>query len=340
MKEIRTAMIGCGAIAQKRHIPELSSHPNVKFVAFCDSVIERAQRFAVEYGARAFTDYNEMLSEVKPDAVIICTPLVTHAPAAIAAAQARAHVLVEKPMAVSNEEAAAMIDAAQSRGVYLMVAHNQRFMAPHVKARQILKEGRLGKVLTFRTSFGHSGPENWSIDGPQSWFFRKEEAVMGAMGDLGIHKSDLIRFLLEDEVVQVSSMIDTLDKKATEVEDNAVCLLRMRSGAIGTLFASWTCYQGADNSTILWCENGVMKIGTDSKTPLIVELSNGTVERFEFKKQSASGVTNAFVNSILTSNPPSIDGEEGRKSLQVILAAFESQWTGKTVDINHPRRSS
>jgi UDP-N-acetylglucosamine 3-dehydrogenase len=339
MTKIKVAVIGCGAIAQRRHIPEYAENPNIEFVAFCDPVIERAQQYAEEYGAKAYADYEVMLKEIKVDAVSVCTPNVLHAPASIAAANAGAHVLVEKPMATTDEEAAAMIEAAHKNNVYLMVGHNQRFMPPHVKAKEILKSGKLGKVLSFRTSFGHPGPEGWSVDGRESWFFRKEEAVMGSMGDLGVHKSDLIRYFLEDEVASVTGFIGTIHKEDTAVDDNAVCVLRMQSGAIGSLVASWTYYKGEDNSTIFWCENGVMKIGTDPEDQVIVELRDGTVERYKVgaiatnTKQTTSGVVDAFVNSILNQTPPSISGEEGRKSLKVILAAFESQDTGKIINL-------
>lgn len=337
--KIRVAVVGCGSIAKHRHIPEYALNEHVQLVAFADPVLERAEKYAAEYGAKAYADYEEMLKDIQVDAVSVCTPNYLHAPVAIAAANAGAHVLVEKPMAVSRDEGEAMIQAARSNGVYLMVAHNQRYMPPHQKAKEILDSGKLGKVLTFRTSFGHGGPEGWSVDGRNSWFFRKEEAIMGAMGDLGVHKSDLIRYLLGDEVVEVSAFIGTLHKAGTDVDDNATCLLRMSSGAIGTLVGSWTYYKGEDNSTVFWCENGVMKVGTHPDDQVIVELRNGTVERYKVgaistnTKQVTSYVIEAFVDCILNKKEPLITGEEGLKSLNVILGAFESQATGRTVKL-------
>ncbi|MFF2091780.1 Gfo/Idh/MocA family protein [Paenibacillus sp. NPDC058174] len=338
MSKVRVAVIGCGSISKHRHIPEYVSNENVELVAFVDPVIERAQGYAEQHGGKAFADYETMLAEIKPDAVSVCTPNATHAEISIAAAKAGAHVLVEKPMASTDEEAAAMIEAAASNGVKLMVGHNQRFIPAHVKAKQILKSGVLGKVLTFRTSFGHPGPDGWSIDGAGSWFFRKNEAIMGAMGDLGVHKSDLIRWLLDDEASEVAAFIATLDKPG-DVDDNASVLVRMKGGSIGTLVASWTYYKGEDNSTVLWCEKGVMKIGTDPEDQVIVELRNGTVEKHKVgaistnEKQLASGVIDAFVDAIVNDTTPEVTGEEGRKSLAVILSAFESQASGKFVEV-------
>jgi UDP-N-acetylglucosamine 3-dehydrogenase len=339
MSKLRVAVIGCGAIAQRRHIPEYAENEHVELVAFSDPNLERAEEMAKRYGGKAFKDHDELLKEIKPDAVSVCTPNVTHAPISIAAAKAGAHVLVEKPMATSDEEAEQMIQAAKEAGVILMVGHNQRFMPPHVKAKEILQSGKLGKVISFRTSFGHPGPEGWSLDGRDSWFFRKEEAAMGAMGDLGVHKADLIRWLLDDEVEQVAGFIGTLDKKDTDVDDNAICILRMKSGAIGSLVASWTYYRGEDNSTVFWCENGVMKIGTDLRDQVIVELRDGSVERYQVgeiatnEKQTKSGVIDAFVDSILNGTASPVPGEEGRKSLRVVLAMFESQQSGKIVTV-------
>jgi Predicted dehydrogenases and related proteins len=339
MSKVRVAVIGCGSISKHRHIPEYASNENVELVAFVDPVIERAEEYAAKHGGKAFADYETMLAEVKPDAVSVCTPNYLHASMAIAAANAGAHVLVEKPMAVTDEEAAAMIEAAAKNGVKLMVGHNQRLMPPHVKAKQILESGVLGRVLTFRTSFGHPGPDGWSIDGAGSWFFRKPEAIMGAMGDLGVHKSDLIRYLLNDEVSEVAAFIGTIDK-AGDVDDNANVVVRMQSGAIGSLVASWTYYKGEDNSTVLWCEKGVMKIGTHPEDQVIVELRDGSVEKHRVgeistnTKQLSSGVVDAFIDSIVNDTVPAIPGEEGRKSLKVILSAFESQATGQFIKVN------
>lgn len=339
MSKLRVAVIGCGSIAKHRHIPEYAENSNVELVAFVDPVIERAQRYANEHGGQAFADYKEMLAAVKPDAVSVCTPNYLHAEQTIESAKAGAHVLVEKPMAVTDEEAAAMIEAAKANNVKLMVGHNQRFMPPHQKAKEILQTGVMGKVLTFRTSFGHPGPDAWSIDGADSWFFRKEEAIMGAMGDLGVHKSDLIRWLLDDEVSEVAAFVGTLDKKDTESDDNASCILRMQSGAIGTLVASWTYYKGEDNSTVLWCENGVMRIGTDPVDQVIVELRDGTINKYQTgeistnEKQLSSFVVEKFVDSIINDTEPAVTGEEGRASLKVILDAFESQATGKVIKV-------
>lgn len=170
MSKIKIAVFGCGAIAQRRHIPEYAENELAELVAFADPILERAQAMADQYGGKAYASYEELLASEDVDAVSVCTPNHLHASMAIFAANAGKHVLVEKPMAATAEEGEQMIEAARRNGVFLMVGHNQRLMPPHVKAKEILDSGELGRVLTFRTSFGHPGPEGWSVDGAGSWF--------------------------------------------------------------------------------------------------------------------------------------------------------------------------
>ncbi len=171
----------------------------------------------------------------------VCTPNFLHAPVTIAALQAGKHVLCEKPMATSAAEAAAMNAAAKASGKVLMIGQNQRLAPSHVRAKQMLHSGVLGRVISFRTNFAHPGPEGWSIEGVGGWFFQKEQAFVGAMGDLGVHKADLIRWLLGEEIVEVAAFVDALAGKVNStVDDNAICLFRMAGGAIGSMTVSWS----------------------------------------------------------------------------------------------------
>lgn len=219
MKKLKVAVIGCGSIAQHRHLIEYNQNPNVELVAVCDIVEERVKEIANEYNVEAYTNYEDVLMLANVDAVSVCLPNYLHAPVSIAALHAGKHVLCEKPMATSREEAEEMIAAAEKNDKKLMIAHNQRFVPSHQKARAIIESGEIGKIHSFRSTFGHGGPEGWSADGKDSWFFRKEEAFIGAMGDLGVHKADLLRYLLGEEFVEVASMIETSAKDFAEVDD-------------------------------------------------------------------------------------------------------------------------
>ena len=192
MKSI--GIIGCGRIAQVRHIPEYADHRDARLDAFYDLNPERARELAGTYGGRVYETYEELLEDEKIDAVSICVPNEFHAKISIAALKAGKDVLCEKPMAVTLEECRQMAEAAEETGKCLMIGQNQRLAKGHALARKLIERGDIGKVITFKTTFGHGGPESWSIDpGSNTWFFDKKKAAMGAMADLGIHKTDLIQ---------------------------------------------------------------------------------------------------------------------------------------------------
>jgi predicted dehydrogenase len=343
---VKIGFIGCGAIAQRRHIPEAAAHSDAAVAAVCDVNGPRAKEMGSKYDCPAYDDYRDMLAKVELDAVIVATPNKFHAPQTIAALGQKKHVLVEKPMAGTRDEAKAMIQAAKKARRFLMVGQNQRLMPPHVKAREILDSGRLGKPLTFQTTFKHPGPDGWSLDGAKSWFFRKPEAVMGVCGDLGVHKADLMRFLLGQEFAEAGGFVGTLDKKDWKsgkpigVDDNAFITLRTRGGVIGTMTISWTNYGAMeDNGTVIYCEKGVLLIGTEPGYGVVVNYRDGTRELYKLgaiatnTQQTRSGIMDMFVKSILTNTAPSIDGEEGYKSLDVILTSLEAAAQGKTLKI-------
>lgn len=337
---LKVGVLGCGTIARVRHLLEYDNNKEVEITAVCDIVEERAEEMAKLYGAKAFTDYRDVLENKEIDVISICLPNYLHASVTIAALNAGKHVLCEKPMATSKDEAEAMIAAGKLNEKKLMIAHNQRFVASHQKAKEIIESGKLGKIYSFSTTFGHPGPEEWSIDGAESWFFDKERAFIGAMGDLGVHKADLMRYLM-GEFSEVGAFIETNAKQNTEVDDNAVCILRTESGIIGTLTASWAYVTGGDNSTIIYGENGTLRLEADPVYSLIEEYRDGTIINHQLEKiqtneeggQSNSSIIDYFVTSILENSEPPIPGEEGMKSLEIILAAIESQETRQIVSI-------
>ncbi|MER2141997.1 MAG: Gfo/Idh/MocA family oxidoreductase, partial [Priestia megaterium] len=221
MAKVKIGVIGCGSIAQHRHLPEYKMNEQVELVAVCDINTERANSVAQQYGVKAYTNYEELLASGTVEAVSVCTPNYLHAPISVAALNSGVHVLCEKPMATSEEEAKAMIEAAKTNGKKLMIGHNQRFVASHQKARELIEKGEIGKIYSFRTAFGHGGPEGWSVDGKDSWFFKKDEAFIGAMGDLGVHKTDMLRYILSEEIVEVGAFVESNAKDFANVDDNA-----------------------------------------------------------------------------------------------------------------------
>ncbi|MFP7298899.1 Gfo/Idh/MocA family protein [Neobacillus niacini] len=341
MEKLRVGVIGCGSISQYRHLPEYKLNKNVELAAVCDINEERAQATAEKYGAKAYTSYEELINSGLVDAVSVCTPNYLHAPITIAALNAGLHVLCEKPMATSRKEAEEMVEAAKANDKKLMIAHNQRFVPSHQRARQLIQSGEIGKIYSFRTAFGHGGPEGWSIDGKESWFFEKEKAFVGAMGDLGVHKTDLLRYVLGEEITEVGAFVETNAKDFASVDDNAVCVLKTESGIIGTLAASWAYKGKEDNSTIIYGEKAVLRLEDDPVSSLIVQYVNGEVVNYQLGKiqsndaggQNTSHVINKFVDAIVLDHEVPVTGEEGMKSLEVILAALESNETKQIVRV-------
>jgi predicted dehydrogenase len=238
-------------------------------------------------------------------------------------------------MATTPEDCEAMVQEAKNSGKFLMIGLNQRLAKAHVKAKEIMDSGELGKVIAFQTKFCHPGPEGWT-GRKDSWFFDKSIAAFGAMADLGVHKTDLIYYLTGQKIIKTSAVVTTLDKKFPDgtpitVDDNAFCIYTLENGAVGTMHVSWTNYGTEDNSTKLYCEGGVIRIYDDTKYSLIVEKRNGEVIPYELDLltsneeqtsggRTSTGVIDAVINSIITNTAPSISGESAIHAMKVIFA--------------------
>lgn len=340
---IGVGIAGCGAIATRRHIPEYEMNPNARIVGLFDVVAERSAALAEQHGVKAYCSYEEMLRDPGIQAVSICTANRFHAEMAIQALNAGKHVLCEKPIATTLADAEEMIKTAERCGRNLMIAHNQRLNPIHIRAKEILRDGWIGRPLTFRSFFMHKGPETWSVDrGNGTWFFDKSKAFLGAMCDLGLHKIDLLRWLLDDEFSEATAMLGTLDKKDLEgrpisLDDNGMCILRTRKGIMGMVGAGWTCYCGEENGTTIFGTEGVLRLNEDASYAIIVDRTDGERICIEIGQiqtndhQTASGVIDQFIDELEHGVPPEIDGWEGLKALQVIHACAESSATGQKV---------
>ena len=279
---LNIGVIGCGKIAQVRHIPEYAANENCTLTAFFSPNAKRAEDMAAKYGGKVYASAEELFADPEIDAVSICAANYAHAELSIKALEAGKHVLCEKPMAVTIEDCEAMLAAAEKAGKRLMIGQNQRLAKAHLCAKELLEQGEIGKVVSFRSSFGHGGPETWSISpGKDTWFFDKKRAAMGAMADLGIHKTDLLRFLLGQDVVRTTARLCTLDKRGPNdeligVDDNAFCIYEMSGGAFGTMTASWTYYGAEDNSTVLYGTEGIMRIYDDPAHSIVVIKADGS----------------------------------------------------------------
>ena len=167
---LNIGIIGCGKIAQVRHLPEYEQNPGARIAGLYDLNQERAQALAAQYGAKAYESYEALLADPAIDAVSVCSANVSHAEIAVAALEAGKHVLCEKPMATTLADCEAMVECAKRTGKFLMIGHNQRLAKAHVEAKRLIDQGLIGDIITFRTTFGHGGPETWAINpGKNVW---------------------------------------------------------------------------------------------------------------------------------------------------------------------------
>ncbi len=338
-------IIGCGKIAQVRHLPEYAANPQAKVAGLFDLNQERAQSLAAQWGGKAYSSWEKLVADPTIDAVSVCAANNVHAEITIAALKAGKHVLCEKPMATTLAECEAMVAAARESGKFLMIGQNQRLTKAHMWARKLVEEGAIGEILSFRTTFGHGGPETWSVDpGKGTWFFDKAKAAMGAMADLGIHKTDLIQYLTGQTVVETAAKVTTLDKRGADgqligVDDNAICIYKLSGGAIGTMTASWTFYGAEDNSTVLYGTKGILRIYDDPAYSMKLITAEGEQVLYELEaiqtndNQTKSGIIDCFMDCLVTNTPPAISGESVLTAMRAVFASLEASATGRTVAI-------
>ena len=342
---IKVGIIGCGKIAQVRHIPEYAANPHAEVYGFYDINLARAEELAKQYGGKAYASYEALLADPAIEAVSVCAANHAHAEISIAALKAGKHVLCEKPMAVTLEECEAMVAAAREAGKYLMIGQNQRLAKAHAKAKELIEQGAIGKVLTFRTIFGHGGPETWSIDpGSNVWFFDKTKAAMGAMADLGIHKTDMIQYVLGTKIVKTQAVLTTLDKRDATggligVDDNAICIYQMENGVIGTMTASWTYYAAEDNTTVIYGTKGELRLYDDPKYSVQQINADGTRIDYQIDQiqtndnQTASGVIDLFVDCLVEKKDPEISGENVLHAMKAVFASIQSSAKGCAIEV-------
>ena len=342
---INIGILGCGKIAQVRHIPEYAANPDCRLVGFYNPTKSRAEDMAAKYGGLAYDTAEELLANPEIDAVSVCAANYAHAALSIQALKAGKHVLCEKPMATTLADCEAMVECAKKNGKFLMIGHNQRLAKAHMEAKRLIDAGLIGDIITFRTSFGHGGPETWAIKpGKDTWFFDKSKAAMGVMADLGVHKTDLIQYLTGQRVVRTTARLVTLDKRGEDgeligVDDNAVCIYEMSGGAFGTMTASWTYYGAEDNSTVLYGTKGIMRIYDDPAHSIVVKLADGTMQTYDVEQiqtndnQTKSGVIDLWVDCLKNNRAPEISGESALYAMRAVFASIESSQTGKTVEI-------
>jgi predicted dehydrogenase len=234
-KNLKIGLVGVGAAAQINHIPALKRTEGLELVALCDRDSEKVERVAQKFQVpQAHSRLDDLLADPEIDAVDVCTPNYLHAPMSIAALEAGKHVLCERPLGRSAEEASAMFKAAKKADRLLMCAVQSRFRPDAQLLRTFVEKGDLGGVFYAKTGWLRQRTQ-WDSD---EWRRQKRESGGGVVLDLGFQMLDLSLWILGQPAVQsVTASAHRLRKG--EVEDSATAFLRLETGATLTLEVTW-----------------------------------------------------------------------------------------------------
>lgn len=335
---VNVLIIGCGGIAGFRHIPALRQNPDAVLYGFFDGTPGRAAQKAAEFGGKAFDTLDEALADPGIDAAVICTPTRSHCDLAVRALAAGKHVLCEKPMAVSADDARKMIAASEKANKKLMISHNQRRYHPHIKAKELLDRGEIGRLLTYRTFLGIQGPEYASVDGINNAYFSRAMSGRGVMSDVGSHRIDLMHYIVGSRYQRVLSYTPTLakvkpDGTPIDVDDNSMSIVEMENGVVGLIVNSWTSMSGNDRMTQFFGTEGVITLYREDH-PVVIEYKDGTTAYYDFPENPDQSVTlltdidELFIRCIEEDTEPFVTGEDGLEVVLTLDAIEESNASG------------
>lgn len=324
--KIKVGLIGGGGIANA-HIEGYAEYADqIGITAVADAVAETAERRGAELNAEPYTDYRQMIKDADLDAADICLPHHLHADAIVAAAEAGLHVLCEKPLCLTAEEARAVHTAVQHSGITVMCAHNQLFMPAVAKAKELLEAGTIGTVYEVRTTdsfFNNFDPAT------MGWRAHTETSGGGELIDTGYHPSYLMLYLAGGVPVEAAAMLSTHRLKFMEGEDSAQVLFRFDNGVVGQLVTSWA-YQPAASTERFSAVGELGALHSDGTT-LSYRLRDGQEETFSFDPvQTIPAEIGHFAHCLQTGERPPHSEKEGIEVLGMILAAYQSART-KTI---------
>jgi predicted dehydrogenase len=338
-------IVGCGMISQF-HARAIADVAGAKLVACCDTVAESADRFAASHGCRSYHSLDAMLADQEVDVVTIATPSGLHMEPAVAAARAGKHVIVEKPLEVTLKKCDRIIRACAKHRVHLATVFPSRFHDSSVKLKRAIEGGRFGRLTVgdayvkwYRTQqYYDSGAwrGTWALDGG------------GALMNQAIHSVDLLTWLM-GPVKEVCAQTALLAHERIEVEDTAVATLRFANGALGVIEATTAAYpgylkrieiHGTEGSAVL--EEEDLK-AWDFAKPRAEDAA--ILDEMKRSKSSGGGASDPaaighhghakqfrdMLEAIRRKRSPSIDGREGRRSVEVIQAVYKSAESGGKV---------
>ena len=318
---MRVALIGAGKNGHN-HMLRLAEMDDVEVVGVADPVADNAGAVVAEVGGQTFSDHCSMLDKTRPDAVWVSSPCWLHPEHTIAAAQAGAHVMCEKPMGLKLEDCDRMIAAARESNVKLMVGQSTRYHAPLVEMKRILESGSCGRLVnawSTRTGF-YSRPDSpWRLDGDKSG---------GTVFELHIHEIDFV-CTLGGHPTSVYARTSYCRDDAPSFLDSFSALLSFEGGAYATIEASWNCPLGRSGRGFVGSKGSAEAQGRDSVRVMTVDAEKPSV----VEAAALPTLDEDFVRAIREDAPAPVPGEDGRANVEIGLAIVESGRTGQVVPL-------
>jgi predicted dehydrogenase len=333
--KIGIGIIGAGNIAA-HHVPGyLQAADGARIAAVADVDVERARGLASGLGeVEIFADYRDMLELNQVDAVDICLPHHLHKAAIVAAAAAGKHILCEKPLCLTLDEAAAVTDAIRESGVTLMCAHNQLFLPTVAAARELVRSGKLGKVYAARTTDVFALQVTADTIG---WRGARATSGGGELIDTGYHPNYLLLHLVDSAPVRVAAMLSRHRLQFLEGEDTAHVLVEFADGTIGSIHTGWA-YEPAGSTErfsvageegSIWSDGRVLHFKARGKDPVVMQEAGP-----EPPDTYALEVVD-FVARLRDGRRPLNTEVEGVQVLKLILAAYASAERGQIVELEN-----
>jgi len=335
MSKLKFAILGCGRISYKHIEAMINNYDEAKLAAVCDIVEEKAVERKAQYekaiggsDVKVYTDYIKMLENEEIDVVSIATESGYHAKRAIDCLNRNKHVLIEKPMALSVKDADDIIALAKEKKKKVCVSHQNRFNPPIQKLRRAIEEGRFGRIINGTARILWTRDDNYYKQAP----WRGTKALDGGtLMNQCIHNIDLLQWMIGSEIERIHVERDTFLRNI-EMEDFGAILIRFKNGSIGIVEGSACVYpQNLEETLSIFGEKGTVVIGglavNEIKTWKFADARDYDNECTSTSVDSVYGKGHTplyknFIDAINSNTEPLINGEEGKKAMEIILKAY------------------
>lgn len=343
---MKYALIGCGRISTNHMKAAVNNKLNI--VGVCDILPEKMEEILEKHGLEKeetihrYTDYKELLEKEQPTLVSIATESGNHAEIALYCIEKGVHVIIEKPMAMSIDDANKIINLAEEKNVKVSACHQNRFNVAVQELRKAVEAGRFGKIshgsihVRWNRNKGYYDQASWRGTWAQDG---------GALMNQCIHGIDLLRWMMGDEVEEVYGATRQQFHGYLEAEDVGMAVVKFRNGAIGTIEGTTNVYpKNLEETLYIFGENGTVKIGGTSTNNIDVWDFADETEEDAKNKGLAEATSNVYgnghtslfadvIDAIENDRKPYVDAVAGRNALEMILAIYKSQKTGQPVKL-------